>query len=533
MIQRIENSESLEIELTRTQDEPIWRRTPAGPRQFVKRQSAIPGAPPEEVAVAWTPQRWSQKLFLKCPVMEALLEGGRGTGKTDCLLVDFMQHVGMGYGPEWRGVLFRRAYKQLDDVIKKSQRIFKEAFPTARYVGGTKSKWVFPTGEELLFRTMKNDKQYEEYHGHEYTWIGWEELCSWSSLGAYKRMFSTLRSAHQGVVLDGIHYPIPLKVRATANPYGVGHNLVRGRYQLPEMRRRVITEEMELEDGTKMETQRTAIHSRYEENVALRMVQPKYMAQILMSARNESERRAWQFGDWNIVAGGMFDSIWNGERHVVDSFDIPYGWKLDRSFDWGWSKPFSCLWFAESDGSPYVRRDGTVVNTVRGDIFIVAEWYGCVDGSENEGLEMIDSDIAKGVVSRQQNWFGDRYVLPGPADSSIFDATNDHSIATTMQLEGCQWEMANKASGSRKQGWALIRDYLKGALPEDNRPREKPGLFVFRECVQWIRTVPTLPRDDEDLDDVDTEAEDHAGDATRYRLFARPDQFSSSPLAGR
>jgi len=534
MVAHSRKSRQTVIQPMRWSSEPVWRDTPAGPRQYICQPSSIPGGPPEEIPVAWAPQRWSQQLFLKCPLMECLLEGGRGTGKTDCLLVDFLQHVGMGYGPAWRGILFRRAYKQLDDVIRKSKHIFKEAYPTARFTGGGGGgKWSFPTGEELVFRTMKNDKQYEEYHGHEYTWIGWEELCSWASLGAYKRMFSTLRSAHQGVVVDGIHYPIPLKVRGTANPYGVGHNLVRNRWELPQGRNQCLTETLELRDGSHMEVHRTALHSKYEENVALHQVQPGYMAQILMAARNQSEREAWEWGSWDIIAGGMFDSHWRGAEHILQRFEIPASWRLDRSFDWGWSAPFSVLWFAESDGSPYVNAAGQTVQTVRGDVFIVNEWYGCRPNSQNEGLELIDSDIAKGTMKREKAFFGNRIVQAGPADESIFDSPNGHTIATTMQKNGCRWTRSEKSGGSRVAGWSLIRNMMDGAIRKGNRPRQDPGLFVFDHCKEWIRTVPTLPRDDENMDDVDTGSEDHAGDATRYRLHKKRDQMATSPLAGR
>ena len=45
-----------------------------------------------------------------------------------------------------------------------------------------------------------------------------------------------------------------------------------------------------------------------------------------------------------------------------------------------------------------------------------------------------------------------------------------------------------------------------------------PRLFVFKTCRQFIRTVPVLPRDETDGDDVDTAAEDHVADEKRYRL---------------
>jgi hypothetical protein len=51
-------------------------------------------------------------------------------------------------------------------------------------------------------------------------------------------------------------------------------------------------------------------------------------------------------------------------------------------------------------------------------------------------------------------------------------------------------------------------------------PREYPGLFVTTDCGQFLRTVPVLPRDDKNMDDVDTNAEDHVGDETRYIVRA-------------
>ena len=52
--------------------------------------------------------------------------------------------------------------------------------------------------------------------------------------------------------------------------------------------------------------------------------------------------------------------------------------------------------------------------------------------------------------------------------------------------------------------------------------REGPGLFVFDTCAQFIRTVPSIPRDERDMDDVDTDTEDHIADESRYRAVTNP-----------
>jgi hypothetical protein len=58
---------------------------------------------------------------------------------------------------------------------------------------------------------------------------------------------------------------------------------------------------------------------------------------------------------------------------------------------------------------------------------------------------------------------------------------------------------------------------------------EGEGLFVFDACLQFIRTVPGLPRDVTDPDDVDSDAEDHIGDEVRYHVYRRapPAAYSS------
>jgi hypothetical protein len=42
---------------------------------------------------------------------------------------------------------------------------------------------------------------------------------------------------------------------------------------------------------------------------------------------------------------------------------------------------------------------------------------------------------------------------------------------------------------------------------------EGPRLFVLNTFRQFIQTVPVLPRDEIDMDDVDSAAEDHVGEA--------------------
>jgi len=473
--------------------------------------------------------------------------------------------VGIGYGRFWRGVIFDREYKNLDDLISKSMRWFPEFGDGARFISSKSDYlWRWPTGEELLFRAIKRETDYWSYHGQEFPFIGWNELTKYPTDILFDMLMSCNRSSFRPEdyknVIDGDYYnatgeiryiddnglvcssellpEIPLEVFITTNPYGSGHNWVKKRFinAAPPGRihKRVINvfnpRTQKREDVVK-----TQVHlfGTYREN---KYLSPEYIAE-LESISDPNKRRAWLGGDWDIVAGGMFDDTWDSSQHILPAFRLPIGWRLTRSFDWGSSKPFSVGWWAESDGSDVCMPNGTWRSTVKGDQFRIAEWYG-YSGKANVGLRMLASDIAMGIIERELVMGIHGKVQPGAADNSIWDSLNGNSIAADMLkpvkikgtvYPGVEWRRSDKSPGSRKDGWEKMRRYFKNALrqyivtPNGTKvqvPREKPGMFIFDNCKNFIDLVPTLPRDEVDQDDVDTEAEDHIGDEARYHILS-------------
>jgi hypothetical protein len=131
---------------------------------------------------------------------------------------------------------------------------------------------------------------------------------------------------------------------------------------------------------------------------------------------------------------------------------------------------------------------------------------------------MISSEIARGIVEREKTMIETickaHTVKAGPADTSIFDIRDGRSIADDMAAAGIKWTKADKGPGSRRNGWEVMRRMFKASLQS---PMEEPGYFVFNTCQQFIRTIPDLPRSERDMEDVDTDAEDHIADEVRYR----------------
>lgn len=473
--------------------------------------------------VIWRPQRGSQEAFLASTcIFEVLYQGARGGGKTDALVMAFSMHTGRGYGPAWKGILFRQTYKQLTDVISKTKKWFNLIWPSATY-NNSDNVWTWPGGEQLLLRHFNKSDDYWNYHGHEYPFIAWEELCNWPTDEGYKRMISCCRSSNPNV---------PRMLRATTNPYGPGHNWVKNRF-LPDQYDRVVRRGIIDEDGRE-QPPRLSIFSKLKENKVLLEADPTYIEKLAASARNEAEKKAWLDGSWDIVSGGMFDDVWDPAYNLIKPFEIPAGWKIDRSFDWGSSRPFSVGWWATSNGEPVQLSNGEWRPTVRGDLFRIKEWYGC-SGKPNEGLGLNAVEISKGIVEREVEcgWRDPKNpswcrVSTGVADSQIFSTENGSSIAGDMQRKvvldngvaynGISWHPADKRAGSRITGWDQMRRMLKDAHPTELGARDRAGLFIFNTCGDWVRTIPVLTRADNNLDDIDTTAEDHIADETRYRV---------------
>lgn len=502
----------------------IYPGTPDFPADWVEREPgelvprySRPGEP--DVYPVWCPQPGSQQKFLLAQsIFEVLYHGNRGGGKTDTLLMDYVQHVGKGYGAEWRGILFRQTFKQLSDVVIKTTKWFRQIFPGATF-NKSDYKWTFPTGEVLYLRYMNNEADYWNYHGHAYPWIGWEELCNWPTANCYTVMMSCCRSTVPNM---------PRCYRATTNPYGPGHNWVKKRFRLPHHEGRVIRDSMR--DG-EIEPPRVAIQSRVAENRILLLADPDYISRIRAAARNPAEAAAWIDGSWDIIAGGMFDDLWDRNIHIVPAFParaIPKGWRIDRSFDWGSSKPFAVGWFAESNGEP-MEFGGRLYGRVRGDLFMIREWYGC-NGQANEGLRMLAKDIASGILDREDDFGLAGRVKGGPADASIFDDENGNNIARDMRKVGVNWKAADKSPGSRKQGWEQIRKRLGGAITPPGIPREEPGLYISRCCEWALELFPATSRDEKNPDDVDTDTPDHIQDMLRYRVRNLTREAKSSDM---
>lgn len=426
--------------------------------------------------IIWAPHYGSQNLFLTCPVYECLIQGTRGGGKTDCLLMSFAKYVGRGYGAAWTGALFRQTYPQLADVLAKSKRWFYQIFPGAKF-NESDYFWTFPGGERLYFRYGDKEDDYWNYHGHEYPFLAFEELTNWKDDKFYTAMLSTCRSS-----VDGI----PRMVRATTNPFGKGHQWVKDRYEIGMHKPGYVI-------GNRKG--RTQIFSSIFENEHLLKADPDYI-QTLIDLKDPNRRKAWLYGDWDIHVGSFLEEVWDPKKCIVEPFTIPGSWEVWRSFDWGYSAPYACYWLAmDPDGVIYVWK----------------ELYGAgeIPGTgTKEDARVVARKIAEAEKHFERLGYDIRLPL---ADPSIFSKIGvEETVASIMREEGVRFYPAWNAKGSRVNGAQKIVQLLADGK-----------LKFFKTCKHAIRTIPALHPSETVPDDVDTTEEDHAWDAIRYGVMRK------------
>ena len=303
----------------------------------------------------------------------------------------------------------------------------------------------------------------------------------------------------------------PKRIYYTCNPSGEG---------MAWMRRLFI--DRKFQDGENPEDY-SFIQSLVTDNLALMKKNPDYIKQL--EALPPKLRMAWLEGRWDIYEGQFFEDFretpdmmmaqehgcqldqetlrqqgrWT---HVIEPLDLTKGerrgWKILRSFDFGYAKPFSCAWWA-------LDYDGV--------LYRIMEWYGCTE-TPNEGIKYTPDQIFREIarIEHDHPYLAGKKI-EGVADPSIWDASRGESVNDTALKYGIYF---TEGDNKRIAGWMQVHYRLQ--FDEQGYPR----MYIFNNCKAFIRTIPLLIYDEHKPEDLDTDLEDHVADEVRYMCMSRP-----------
>ncbi len=419
-----------------------------------------------------SPPSEKQKQFLTSQAVYTAFGGARGGGKswavrTKALLLA-LKYSGI------KILIIRKTYPELRaNHINEMCRICASV---ATY-SETKKELVYLNGSSVKFASCRNTRDLDKFQGTEADVVFIDEATQFT-----REMFDRIRACVRGV--NGF----PKRIYLTCNPGGVGHNWVK---------------ELFIDKKTENRCDYIFIKSLVSDNKALLESDPEYVKKL--EALPGKLKKAWLDGDWNIFEGQFFEEFRDDPAHykdriythVIEPFEIPRDWRIYRSFDFGYSKPFSCDWWAiDYDGRAY----------------LILQLYGCTEA--NVGIKWPPDKIFAEIkrLENEHRWLAGKQIL-GVADPSIWDASRGEAI-----IESADRNLVYFQPGDNKRipGW--MQCHYRMSFDSDG----KPMVYFFNTCKHAIRTLPLLNYSEHSPEDLDTAQEDHFADSFRYFCMSRP-----------
>lgn len=443
------------------------------------------------VKKVWTPQP-RQAAMMERLEDEGFYGGAAGGGKSDYLIIEALRQVHI---PWYRALILRKIVKELKQLTERAHLYYKAAYPGVKFNGTTRT-FTFPSGATITFDSLFRSQDKLKFQGLQYEFIGFDELTQFQ-FDEYDYLRSRNRANGPGM---------RVYMRSTGNPGGIGHGWVKQRFVRAGVPNKTIWEKTEVitPEGEKKVfwTSRVFVPSSVFDNKILLANDPEYLKRL--ATMSEAERNALLYGDWDSFSGQVFtefkddpahytDRRWT---HVIADFEIPRNWRVIRSLDWGFTKPFSVGWHAVDEQGRYYR---------------IAEYYGCTK-EPNTGVQLDAVKVAKQIreYESQRVNLRDRKIV-GVADPAIFaEQGSGASIAALMGSQGVYFEKGDNAriAGKMQYHYRLAFD-----------DRGVPMYYVFKSCRDYIRTIPNLVYSETFVEDIDTDGEDHIYDESRYAIM--------------
>ncbi|MDE3109548.1 MAG: terminase family protein [Acidobacteriota bacterium] len=445
-----------------------------------------------------------------------LFGGAAGPGKSKALLMEAILQANECSGANT--LLLRRTFPELEQSLLL---YFRRDIPRELYTSFNDSKHVvtWRNGSTTRFGYCQNENDVYQYQGAEFLFIGIDELTLFT-LRQWQFLTSRNRCPIPGA--------FPCMAGAT-NPGNIGHAWVKSLW-------------IDRQAAPGMENPAEYDPADYEFIPARVSDNPIYAGDEsylkTLRALPSHLRRAFLDGDWDVFAGQYFDRF-DFARHVLRAEEIDWKpwWPRWISIDWGFEHPAAAYWYAAMPAavldcnSEADRRPANPVSLEPSQVRPLTEVSRAgtapKSGAPNDARRVVTyrelvtrhtapRDLAQQIVARSaasdprqgREKIDAIYLSP----DAFARRTDEASIAEQMGdvFAAAGFPRPIPADDDRVGGWMLMYQMLDA------------GEWLLTEnCMELIRTIPSLVRDSARVEDVQKMDGDDPADAARYGLKSR------------
>lgn len=449
----------------------------------------------------WRPNPGPQEFCLSIPgnCYEILYGGARGGGKTDAGLMWLTKPVAelnnrpLYIHPLYRALVLRRNANDLTDWMDRAERIYR-LFGAILKDKNKSPFFLFPSGAKIHLGHLKDEDAYSKYQGHEYQRMLIEELTQIASELLYTKLIASCRSTVP---------QLRPQILGTTNPGGKGHGWVRRRFVAAGPPNTFF-----INPGTN----RPAIYipAKIEDNPHLMEADPDYVHQLEgLKTIDEKLYRAWRSGEWDAFEGQVF-SEWKYELHTFKKMWVPleYCYRI-ASFDWGFRAPASMHWIAKTPENAKGVQHHLIYREIYKSGLTPRQW--------GELLASINKiDPIQYLVLPHDCFSSDQ------GQETIAEQFVHEFKKAKQSIHIIRGATLNR--GARRNRLGLMHSGLAVS------PDLSPYIMVHESCTELIRTLPELPYSDTDIEDVDTDSEDHAYDSASLGIMTLKPKFEGGGL---
>ena len=339
----------------------------------------------------------------------------------------------------------------------------------------------------IKFGHWVGEQSENEYNGLEYDWIFMDEATQFSER-AFNFLGGCLRATND----------IPKRFYVTCNPGGVGHRWVKRLFIDKQYKTNC-----ENPDENENPDDYTFVFATVDDNQIMLKKSPTYLRTL--ANMPEDLRRAYRYGDWDIMGGNYFKEFTPGV-HTCEPFKIPDHWPRYRSFDYGLDMMAVGWWAIDEDGRHWLYR-------------------------AFEQKDLIASKAANAIL---ENTLPTEHIAATYAPWDLWSRSKDsgRTVAETFLNTGIDMIAADR---NRVHGHMLMKEAMAPIALKDkyvrqvytarlgSAPEMLPGFMIFDTCEKVISDLRDIQADEKNVNDCAKDPHEitHNPDMCRYYIISR------------